>query len=107
MSPYLGVIEDDKQIPEVYSLSQNYPNPFNPYSTISFGLPEQAYIRLTIYDILGRKVRTLMDKRLEPGYHEIVWNGKDNHGNNVSSGMYLYAIQAGHFISVRKMVLLR
>ncbi|MCH7731654.1 MAG: T9SS type A sorting domain-containing protein [Candidatus Marinimicrobia bacterium] len=76
-------------------------------SRIRFGIPEQVRVTITVYDILGRKVKTLMDKRLEPGYHEIVWNSKDNLGNNVSSGMYLYAIQAGDFVAVKKMVLLR
>ncbi|MCH8068374.1 MAG: T9SS type A sorting domain-containing protein [Candidatus Marinimicrobia bacterium] len=76
-------------------------------SRIRFGIPEQVRVTITVYDILGRKVKTLMDKRLEPGYHEIVWNSKDNLGNNVSSGMYLYAIQSGDFVAVKKMVLLR
>lgn len=85
-------VEQYVEIPDEFSLYQNYPNPFNPISRIRFGIPEQALVRITVYDILSRKVKTLMDKRLEPGYYQVMWNGKDNKGKNVSSGMYIYSI---------------
>ncbi|MBU1677810.1 MAG: VCBS repeat-containing protein, partial [Bacteroidetes bacterium] len=77
---------DELQIPEVYSLSQNYPNPFNPTTTFKFGLPTLSTVRLTIYDILGREVVTLVNEEIPAGYHEVIWNGRNGHNQTVSSG---------------------
>lgn len=100
-------------IPEVYNLSPNFPNPFNPTTTIRYDLPGASYISLVIYDILGREVRTLLDRREEAGYKSFVWNGKDNAGNIASAGIYIYALKAWSqdsektYNKTRKMVLLR
>jgi flagellar hook assembly protein FlgD len=88
-------------------LEQNYPNPFNPSTTIRFAIPKTGMTRLIVYDILGREVRTLMNSDLNAGYHQIVWNGRNNSGSQVASGMYLYRIEAGSFISIKKMMLLK
>jgi hypothetical protein len=89
------------------ALHQNYPNPFNPTTTISFILPEDTHVRLSIYDVLGRLVKVLADERLRAGYHEVVWNGTDASGSPASSGVYFCSIQAGRRELIKKMVLLR
>ncbi|MFC1502627.1 PKD domain-containing protein, partial [bacterium] len=98
---------EDQRMPTEYSLYQNFPNPFNPYTTIRYGLPKADETELFIFDIQGRMVRRLLQGRMPAGYHEIRWDGRDNYGRQVSSGMYLLIIKAGPFIEQRKMVLLR
>ena len=98
--------------PSVFSLAQNYPNPFNPSTTISFTVPEMcrgAHVELTIYDLLGRKLRTLMDAHVEAGGMEVTWDGKDGVGWDVSSGVYFYRLTVGgeKWTETRKMVLIR
>ena len=95
------------KIPEEFALRQNYPNPFNPETTIRFDLPEALHVSLVIYDITGREIAKLVDKNKPIGYHSIIWDGQDKHGNQVSSGVYLYRIQVGNYIQTKKMVLLR
>ena len=95
------------QIPTTYSLKQNYPNPFNPVTRISFDIPEVTNITLRIYDLLGRNVMTLVDEQMEPGYYVTVWDGKNNMGARVASGVYIYHLVTQKFISMKKMVLLR
>jgi len=94
-------------IPKVFSLSQNYPNPFNPETLIRFGLPKTSHVRLIIYNILGQKVKTLVDGKKEPGFYTIHWDGTDEHGNQVASGVYIYRIEAEGFINSKKLLLLR
>jgi photosystem II stability/assembly factor-like uncharacterized protein len=98
-------------LPRSFALSQNYPNPFNPSTTIAFDLPGAAgskqLVSLTIYDIRGRLVRKLVNQEKEPGTYQVHWDGRDEHGQQASSGVYLYRIKAGDFTSVRKMVLVR
>lgn len=84
----------EASIPKDYSLSPNYPNPFNPTTTIRYDLPEATYVSLVIYDILGRKVRTLRDSREVAGFKSVVWDGKDDAGNSVSTGIYIYLLKA-------------
>jgi len=81
-------------IPENYSIGRNYPNPFNPMTTIQFGLPEPSYVTLIIYDMTGREVRRLVDGSVEPGYHTATWDSRNEAGNLVSSGVYLYRFTA-------------
>jgi hypothetical protein len=92
---------------EGYALGQNYPNPFNPETQIVYGLPEAGRVRLTVYNALGQAVRTLVDEARGPGRHAVRWDGRDEAGRAVSSGVYLYRIQAGGFEAVRRMVLLK
>ncbi len=88
-------------------LSQNFPNPFNPATTIVFGLDTAVHVGLKVYDASGRLVRTLVGERREAGRHEEVWDGKDDGGRAVASGVYFYRLTAGRFTSTRKMVLFR
>jgi hypothetical protein len=99
-----------------YELAQNYPNPFsppergfagNPSTTIRFALPEAAEVSLKIYDIAGRLVQTLVDGIVEVGRHQVVWDGTNQHGVKVASGIYFYQLCAGEFTQVRKMSLVR
>jgi hypothetical protein len=97
-----------------FSLGQNYPNPFNPATTIPFSVnrPQSTvggpvHTTLTVYNILGQRVRTLLDAAKEPGKYEIAWDGRDQLGRGVASGVYFYRIQAGKFCQVKKMVVLK
>jgi len=90
-----------------YRLSQNYPNPFNPTTNISFEIPKSTNVKLEIFNLLGEKVNTLLNDVLISGKHSVVWNGENNAGNLVASGVYFYRIIADDFISVKKMMYLR
>ena len=92
----------DNAIPEVYSLGQNYPNPFNPLTTISFGLPEAAHVRVAVYDLLGRQVALLVNGHREAGMHDVTFDAA-----NLASGLYIYRIEAGDFTAVKKMILMK
>ena len=96
-------------LPKAFKLEQNHPNPFNPSTTISFQLPEGVGTRVTlkVYDLRGRVVRTLIDDIRAPGVHTAFWNGQDDSGRGVASGVYLYRLGAGDFSQTRKMVLLK
>jgi len=94
-------------IPTEFGLAPNYPNPFNPETVIQYQLPKQAEVRLEIYNILGELVKTLVDEKQAAGYYTVRWNGKDEHGRSVASGVYLYSVRAGEFVQVRKMILVR
>ena len=99
-------IESDL-IPGQYSLHQNYPNPFNPETTLRYDLPENSLVNITIYDMLGREVKTLINQTQDAGYRSVIWNATNDYGKPVSAGIYLYQIQAGEYISTKKMVLLK
>ena len=90
-----------------YKLGQNYPNPFNPSTSIGYQIPTPGYVSLNIYDAAGKLVRTLVDGQRGEGIHEVNWNGKDNRGAAVVSGIYFYKLSAGPFTETRKLVLLR
>ena len=94
-------------IPVTFALEQNYPNPFNPSTTINFALPKDAGVSLKVYDVLGREVRTLVNDKVNAGYHEVVWDGRNAFGAQVASGMYIYRITAGDFTSSKKMMMLK
>ena len=94
-------------LPIGYALHQNYPNPFNPTTTLRYDIPENSHVTITIYDMLGRKVRTILNLQQDPGYKSLIWNATNDYGKPVSAGMYLYQIQAGEYISTKKMVLLK
>ncbi len=93
--------------PNEYTLYQNHPNPFNPTTTISYDLPEQSMIKLTVFDILGQEVATLQEAEKPPGNYEVQWNGLNQHGNPVSTGVYFCRLQAGNYSKTIKMVYLR
>ena len=89
------------------ALHQNHPNPFNPSTTISFTVPERARVTLSIYDVQGRLMRTLVDEIIGEGYRERIWDGRDAGGSEVGSGVYFCRLAAGNKTLTRKMVLLR
>ncbi len=90
-----------------YSLSQNHPNPFNPATTIHFELPKRSDVEIIIYDLLGREVRTLVDRRFERGSYSEIWNGRDNKNLPVATGAYFLRMQAGDFVTGRKLLLIK
>jgi flagellar hook assembly protein FlgD len=94
-------------VPVKYSLNQNYPNPFNPVTTIDYILPENGLVNITIFDMMGMEVNTLMSSPQTAGYKSIQWNATNNQGDAVSAGIYLYRIKMEDFIQTKKMVLLK
>ena len=96
-----------ESIPLQYILRQNYPNPFNPITTLRYDLPENGLVNITIYDMLGRQVKTLVNQTQDAGYKSVIWDATNDYGKPVSAGIYLYQIQAGEYISTKKMVLLK
>ena len=95
------------QLPSSFALKQNYPNPFNPVTSIAYDLSSVTYVSLKVYDLLGRHIRTLVNESQMAGSYLAVWDGKDNTGGMVSTGIYLYRLETEQFISTKKMVLLR
>ncbi len=100
-------IAQDTNLPEKFELSQNYPNPFNPITSIRYALPEQSMVKLTIYDMLGKEVINLVNKVEKAGFKSVDWNGLNQHGQLVSTGIYFYRIQAGNFSQIRKMIFIK
>jgi hypothetical protein len=94
-------------IPRTYSLSQNYPNPFNPSTTIAYGLPKPSQVKLTIFNILGQTVVTLVNQMQPAGHYKVEWNGEVAKGKVAATGVYLYRLEAGDFVSSKKMLLLK
>jgi hypothetical protein len=113
MTPVEWEEVEEVQLPREFGLSQNFPNPFNPATVIEYALPRASEVKIEIYNILGQKVRNLLDKRQEPGYKTIQWDGKDWNGREVSSGIYFYRIVAHtvhgseDFVKCKKMTLLK
>jgi len=103
----LSQIENEASMPGSYSLLQNYPNPFNPTTTLRYDLPENSHVTITIYDMLGRKVKTLINETQDAGYRSIIWDATGNNGERASAGIYLYQIQAREYMQTKKMVLLK
>ena len=108
---YLGLdlskIQNEETMPSGYSLHQNYPNPFNPVTKLRYDLPENSHVNITIFDILGREVKTIVNQYQNAGYRSITWNATNDHGHSVNAGVYLYRIQAGNYTLAKKMVLLK
>ena len=96
-----------RAIPNEYSLHHNYPNPFNPSTTIMYDIPEAGYTRLFIYDLLGREVAILVNKKIDAGYYNVRWDGRNQYGQSVGAGVYFYQIQSTGFIRTHKMLLLK
>lgn len=94
-------------LPQQFALEQNYPNPFNPSTSIKFALPSPQHVRLTVYNILGQTVKTIVDDDLQAGQYIRTWDGDDSRGHPVASGIYFYQLDAGEFSRCRKMVLLK
>jgi hypothetical protein len=100
-------VEKRDGLPRDYSISQNYPNPFNPETSISFTLPNDMNVELDIYNAVGQKIKTLVNTRISSGSHVAVWDGRNNLGQKVSTGVYFYKISAGDFSQTKKMVMIK
>jgi len=99
----LGITQNEmKMLPEIFYLSQNYPNPFNPVTTISYQLPKYAHVNLSIYDIAGRWVETIVFEYKAPGSYSVKWNAE-----NVGSGLYFYQLEAGDYTETKKCLVLK
>ncbi|MFQ5675807.1 MAG: choice-of-anchor B family protein, partial [bacterium] len=107
MSSVTSVEEPDSQVPRLYALEQNYPNPFNPSTTIRYSLRENAQVRLTVYDLLGRQIRILVDDIQNRGEHQVVWDARDEQGKDVASGVYFYRIETAAFKKTVKMLFIQ
>ena len=97
----------DETLPVTYNLQNAYPNPFNPVTTLQYDLPEDALVNITIYDMMGRVIKTMVNSQQNAGFKSIQWNATNNLGQPVSAGLYLYTIEAGDFRETKKMVLLK
>jgi hypothetical protein len=103
----VGINQDFEIIPLSYKLKQNFPNPFNPETKIYFEIPEANDVSIVIYNMLGQKVRTLVDDNYKAGQHIVNWNGTNDQGIRLSTGVYFYRIKAGDFIASKKMLMLK
>jgi hypothetical protein len=103
----LDAAEEDP-LPVLHSsLHQNYPNPFNPVTTIEFNMPRRDHVTVEVFDLLGRRVLTLINGVLPAGTHRVEWNGLDEEGRSVASGVYLYRLRATEWVETKKMLLLK
>jgi hypothetical protein len=109
VSAMLTVMDVDPtaSIPDAHSLQQNYPNPFNPTTKIRYGLKENTYVSINIYNLMGKHIRSYINTVQDAGYKTILWNATDASGQPVPAGMYIYSITAGDFRQTRKMILLK
>lgn len=98
---------DREIIPFVFALSQNYPNPFNPNTIVRFEIPQSDWVKLEIFNILGQKVKTLVDEYKNAGPHSVIWNGANSSGRQVATGVYFTRLSSGQKTEVKKMLLLR
>ena len=103
----MHLVMDENMTPTEFSLGNNYPNPFNPVTNITYGLPEDMRVMITVYDIKGRVVKTLVDSRQSAGHNSIFWNGTNDFGAPVSTGLYFYRIQSSNFSQTKKMIFLK
>ncbi|UCH09911.1 MAG: T9SS type A sorting domain-containing protein [Fidelibacterota bacterium] len=106
-SPVLRIDDPQNPVLQAFSLNQNYPNPFNPSTRIAYSIRKSLPVTLDIYDIVGRKVCTLVNEVQHPDSYSITWDGRDDHGNLLAGGVYFYRLQAGTSVETRKMVLLK
>ena len=93
--------------PSGFTLSQNFPNPFNPETTISFEMPVQSHVKITIYNLIGQYVKTLVNEIKPIGTYSVVWDGTDASGTRVTSGLYFYRIDAGNFSQTKKLIMMK
>jgi hypothetical protein len=100
-------VEEDKSLPLTFALAQNYPNPFNPETTIEFQIATLSDVKLEVFNVLGQKVRTLVNEATQPGRYKVTWRGVNDFGLPVASGVYVYQITAGEFVQVQKMLFLK
>ena len=113
-APDMGAYESEytvsvagELLPEIFTLDQNYPNPFNPTTTISYSVPEQSTVTLIVFDIRGQELVTLQNDIQAAGNYKVQWNGMDQRGNSLSTGVYFCRLNAGSYSQTIKMVYLR
>ena len=103
-----GVMSNNKlEAPGEFALLQNYPNPFNPETVIAYHLPETSEVSLAIYSVEGKLIRELSRGQRDAGKYQVVWDGRDESGNQVASGVYLYHLQAGTYSAIRKLTFIK
>jgi hypothetical protein len=102
-----GIVTEEEHHPEIYHQLQNYPNPFNAMTAVEFNMPKPQHASLDIYDIAGRRVRNLMSMRLPAGHHRILWDGRDDSGSRLGSGLYLARLRTNEIIRCCKMTLIK
>jgi glycosidase len=107
LPPLVSVSENKDEKPDDYALYQNYPNPFNPSTNIKYSMIKPGFVKLKIYNTLGEEVATLVNAQQNAGAYEVQWNGRNNYGSQVSSGVYIYRLETSNFSSSKKMILLR
>lgn len=107
LSKFFAADTGNSLVPDEYRLEQNYPNPFNPTTEIRFQLPDAGQVELTVYNTLGQEIRTLASGTYDSGVHTVQWDGTNNFGSPVSSGVYFYKIVANKYVALKKMNLMR
>lgn len=107
VDPTQTFMQHQSQVPKYFELRQNYPNPFNSSTTIEFDLPIEAVVSADIYNILGQRVRSLENNTRSPGRYRLMWDGHDDAGDTVASGVYLYVLVAEDYYAIRKMLHLK
>ncbi len=106
-TPPTSVEQAVAALPERFTVQPNYPNPFNPETRIRFGLPQSARVQVVVYDMTGRRIKTLLQGQLAAGWHTVRWDGSNESGLRVGSGLYFYTVRAGNFSITRKMMLIQ
>ncbi|MCC7262649.1 MAG: T9SS type A sorting domain-containing protein [Candidatus Latescibacteria bacterium] len=106
-TPAVTAVEETVVVPVAFSLQPNYPNPFNPSTTIRFSLPQAGEVELSVYNLMGQRVATLVYGVQEAGAHLLQWDGWDEQGRELASGVYFYRLQVGGRVETRKLLLLR
>ncbi len=102
---HTNAVDETDGIPDRYELMQNYPNPFNPTTTIRYSLKGETRVTLKVYNLLGQEVKTLVDELQTAGAKQVQWDGKNQKGAQLATGMYIYRLKAGNFVESRKMIL--
>ena len=100
-------LKEALQIPTTFEISSNYPNPFNPVTNIRYQLPEISDVKLVVYNLIGQKIRTLVDGQKNIGYYNIQWDGLNDNGHQAATGIYIYRFEAGDFVKSQKMILMK
>jgi hypothetical protein len=101
----VNFVNETDKLPNNFEIRQNYPNPFNPKTTIEYSIPNRSFVKITIYNVLGQDVRKLVNEFKDAGVYKVVWDGKDNNGNQVPSAVYFHQMIAEDFKQVRKLIL--
>ena len=109
LAAIISAVEDKSEtlVPKAFALSQNYPNPFNPETIIRYELPNKTNVKLRVFNLLGEEIITLVDNEQNSGYYFVHWNGSDQNGRLLGSGLYLYRLEAGDFVAVKKVTILK